>query len=148
MMQQALKSNKAIPFIYTKQDEQIFKCSNLGLWAGRYHQRMIEIKQRQLEKAAQKVSPKIAKTLEIAVSGESKLTTGFKVIRSGYSNSNLLRRLAQNWQMKEKNYGLNRYYLEGIPIMSYLLYCSIIFMSCYFNRFMLCLIKTQHMIDE
>lgn len=148
MMQQALKSNKAIPLIYTKQGEQIFKCSNLGLWAGRYHQRMIEIKQRQLDKAAQKVSPKIAKTLEIAVSGESKLKTGFKVIRSGYSNSNLLRRLAQNQLKKEKMYGLNRYYLEGIPIMSYPLYCSIIFMSCYFNRFMLCLIKTQYMVDE
>lgn len=49
------------------------------------------------------MSPKIAKTLEIAVSGESKLKTGFKVIRSGYSNSNLLRRLAQNWLKKEKN---------------------------------------------
>lgn len=108
MMQQALKSNKAIPLIYTKQGEQIFKCSNLGLWAGRYHQRMIEIKQRQLDKAAQKVFPKIAKTLETAVSGESKLKTGFKVIRSGYSNSNLLRRLAQNQLKKEKNVWLKQ----------------------------------------
>lgn len=108
MMQQALKSNKAIPLIYTKQGEQIFKCSNLGLWAGRYHQRMIEIKQRQLDKAAQKVFPKIAKTLETAVSGESKLKTGFKVIRSGYSKSNLLRRLAQNQLKKEKNVWLKQ----------------------------------------